>query len=158
MSQHEARRPEPMFLVDIEGAPKIVLGGREWAVPQLAIKQSRHVVPALMEILPLVTQLAGAVMPGADGRPQVIDQAVLFRAMGTISEQTYEAASRAIFWALKRAHPGLAQAEFDDMPITMPELFAALPVVMRQTGFIKSKPAGDAALGEEEAVGTSIGI
>ncbi|HLY04272.1 MAG TPA: hypothetical protein VKR31_00845 [Rhizomicrobium sp.] len=43
----------------------------------------------------------------------------------------------AVFFALTRAHPDLARSEFEEWPIPVYELTAALPVITKQTGWLK---------------------
>ena len=63
----------------------------------------------------------------------------------------------AVFWALKKATPNMSQAEFDEFPVTLPEMLNALPVIMRQVGFLKAKPEGEQNPGEAPAVDQSTG-
>ena len=47
-----------------------------------------------------------------------------------------------VLWhGLRRAHPGLTRDEFFDLPITVAELVAALPVVIEQAGGRKVDPS-----------------
>jgi hypothetical protein len=57
-----------------------------------------------------------------------------------------------VLWhGLRRAHPALTRDEFFDLPITIGELVAALPVVIEQAGGRKV----DAAAGESQAASAS---
>jgi hypothetical protein len=57
-----------------------------------------------------------------------------------------------VLWhGLRRAHPQLTREEFFDLPITIAELVAALPVVIEQAGGRKA----DAAAGETVAASAS---
>ena len=54
-----------------------------------------------------------------------------------------------VLWhGLRRAHPRLTRDEFFDLPITIAELVAALPVVIEQAGGRKVDTAGEIAGGE----------
>lgn len=148
----DAKAPALMFPVDLDGAPKVTLAGREWSIPPLAILQASKVVPALMELLPLIGSIQAAIDVDADGAVTTKDAAAMMRAMASINEQTYATIAKAVFWSLKRGYPQLGQPEFDNMPVTLPELLNSLSVIMRQTGFIKPKAAGEAPAGEAQAV------
>jgi len=57
-----------------------------------------------------------------------------------------------VLWqGLRRVHPKLTHDEFFDMPITVAELVAALPVVIEQAGGRKT----DGAAGEAQATSAS---
>lgn len=119
-----------MSEVSLEGAPKITLAGKEWAIPALAIKQARIVVPALLSIMPTISKIIGSI--GAD-------PASMFQAIGEMSEADYDAMLRAVFHSLKRGYPTLTLAEFDEMEINTREIFEALPTIIQQTGFLEKK-------------------
>lgn len=125
-------RPAPMFPVDLDSAPKITLAGRQWAIPQLAIEQARHVVPALMSILPKMGRLVGAV--------ESKDEQQILLSASVIDEPTFDALANATYWSLKRGYPQLGRGEFDQMPISLIELIGTLPVLLKQVGFIVAKP------------------
>ena len=148
----EPKAPAQMFPIDLDGAPKILLAGKEWAIPALAPKQARHVVPSMMKIIPLVGKVQAAVTIEPGGEIKA-DQKLMMSAMASIDEDAFEAVSTCIFWSLKRGYPQLGQGEFDEMPISLPEMLNALPVIMQQIGFIKPKAAGEKPAGEAPAVG-----
>ena len=58
--------------------------------------------------------------------------------------------AEAIFTAMTRGTPGLARNEFDNLPVSIEELFAALPIVAQQTGLLKKAgaPAGEVQAAE----------
>lgn len=144
----EAVRPEPMFPVDIESAPKITLAGRQWPVPEMAIAQAKYALPAMMSVMPALSPLMGAIDDGPDAK---VDPTRLLGAMQGLTTEVYEAIATAVFWAVKRGTPGIGRGEFDEMPISLHELMAALPVVMKQVGFLKPAAPGDAPAGEAPA-------
>lgn len=147
-----------MYPVDVEGAPKIMLGGKPWPIPELAIGQAMHVVPALTAIMPVLGTMLSAVSFDAAGKP-VVDEKKMMTMMGMIDEPTFAAMADAVYWSLKRATPGLGRGEFDQMPIKVTELFQALPIVLKQVGFIEptKASAGGAQVGEEPAAQESTG-
>jgi len=112
------------------GTPTIVLAGREWAVPRLAPRQNRIVVPALLELIPkIVAARQEAVRTGDAG-----SIAQLARYLDTAS---YDRLATIVFTALTRAAPDLGRAEFDDMPIDTLELVASVRIIAGQAGLLK---------------------
>jgi hypothetical protein len=61
-------------------------------------------------------------------------------ALGRRPEAQYDTLLDIVFAALTRAHPALTREEFDDWPIAAWELLDALPVIAKQTGFLRSAP------------------
>ena len=62
----------------------------------------------------------------------------------TMSGERLAPLAEVLWHGLRRAHPQLTREEFFDLPITIAELVAALPVVIEQAGGRKV----DAAAGE----------
>ena len=114
---------QPDHKLDYAGAPLVVFAGREWFIPRLALRQSRIVVPGLLRLLPVLETLQEN--PAA------------------LAEAQFEELIAVVHAALTRAYPELGREAFLDLEITVAELAAAVPVIMRQTGFFK--PAGAAA-------------
>jgi hypothetical protein len=106
--------------------PTITLAGKQWPVPQLAPRQNRIVVPALLEIVPKIVEArAQAGNTGLGEVAYYLDTAI------------YDRLTDVVYFALTRAHPQLSRAEFDDMPIDTTELFAALSVIASQAGLLR---------------------
>lgn len=142
--------PQQMFPVDVEDAPRVTLAGKEWPIPQLAIGQAKKVVPAIMSIGPALLRVAEAAERN--------DQAAMVQAMASFDEAAFEKLADIVFNALRRAHPNMGRGEFENMPITVTELFMAIPVVFKQVGFLKVAKAGDTAAGEAQAGVQSTGM
>jgi hypothetical protein len=108
----------------------IRLAGREWPVPVLAPRQNRIVVPALLDLVPKILRARDeSEKAGEKG-----GFAALARYLDT---PTYDQLAEIVFAALTRAHPGLARAEFDDMPIDTLELIASVTMIARQAGLVR---------------------
>lgn len=108
--------------VELEKGTKTVqLAGKNWPIPQLAPRQNRVVVPALMKVLPDLMAIKNGDISQFDTE--------LYSLLLDIS-----------FHALTRAHKELTRNEFEDMPITTEELILASEVVADATGVIKKKP------------------
>lgn len=132
-------------------APKITLGGSEFAIPRLALKQNRVVVAGLKKLLPLLAELektaeaakqavASGAGPGAAGMA-MLDAF-------PIDEVSFDTLCDVVYAATTRARPEFSRAEFDDLPVGVDELMMALPVIMGQTfAFARrgdAQPAGEA--------------
>jgi hypothetical protein len=59
--------------------------------------------------------------------------------LGTNPEENYEILLEIAFVALTRAHPGILREAFEEWPIPCYELRDALPVIAKQTGFLKQR-------------------
>ena len=121
--------PDPK--IDCAGAPVVVLAGREWFVPVLAMRQVRVVVPGLMRLMPVLQDL----------------QSGEASAMARLSEDNFDNIVAVVHAALTRAYPELTHEAFLDLPISTPELVAALGVVTRRPASSsraprRSKPRG----------------
>jgi len=109
--------------LNIDQSPMVLLGGRDWPVPELAVRQ-------IMRLVPLMGRLykAGAASAG------ILDE----EEIGWLYEIAYV--------ALTRAHPDLSRQAFDEMPIRLHEIMSSLPVIARQAG-LEFKEGG--AAGED---------
>ena len=72
--------------------------------------------------------------------------------MDNLSGERLAPLAEVLWHGLRRAHPRLTRDEFFDLPITIAELVAALPVVIEQAGGKRV----DAAAGEMAAASASI--
>ena len=98
----------------------VQLGGRSWVMADLAPRQFRKVIPAILALGDL-------------------------RAPGDLDEGKIDRLLDALYWALTRNYPDLAREEFLDLPIKLSELIAALPVLGLAAGLERSgAPAGEA--------------
>jgi hypothetical protein len=109
--------------------PAIVLAGREWAVPRLAPKQNRIVVPALLELIPRILRARAQ----ADAAGEADQSSQLARYLDTAF---YDRLGDVVFTALTRAEPGLTRAAFDDMPVDTLEMLVAVRVIALQAGLL----------------------
>ena len=109
--------------VDLAAARTVRLGGHEFSIAPLSLRQ----------ILAIADQVPKLAAINADN----------------ISAERLLPAAEVVWNGLRRAHPMLTREEFFDLPITIAEVFAALPVVIEQAGGRKV----DAAAGELSATG-----
>ncbi|HUZ75812.1 MAG TPA: hypothetical protein VMU87_22725 [Stellaceae bacterium] len=113
-----------------EGRP-VTLGGRNWVMADLAPRQFRKVIPAILSL--------GGVRASAD-----LDEAKIDRLLD------------ALYFALTRNYPDLAREEFLDLPIRLPELFAALPVLCLAAGLERREGEPGEAQGAAENSSASL--
>jgi hypothetical protein len=106
--------------LDLAGARGVRLGGREWLVAPLSLRQ----ILAIADFVPKLSAI------GAD----------------TLSGERLAPLAEVLWHGLRRAHPRLTRDEFFDLPITIAELVAALPVVIEQAG---GKPISDGRTANE---------
>jgi hypothetical protein len=124
--------------VELEAAPKITLGKHTYAIPMLAPRQNRLVVPKLLAMMKQMT--------GDDGKtPSAL-------ALDTAS---YDELLDLTWVAITRAQPTLTKEEFLDRPVTLMELIVAMDVISQQCGVLK-RQVGAPPVGEAQAGQTSI--
>lgn len=116
---------EPDENLDLSAARSIRLAGREFHVAPLSLRQ-------ILAIADYVPKLSGI---GPDN----------------LSGERLTPLAEVLWHGLRRAHPRLTRDAFFDLPITIAELVAALPVVIEQAGGRRV----DAAAGELPAVSAS---
>lgn len=127
--------------VEIAAAPKVTLGGKEWPIPKLAPRQQRLIVPALLAIMPTLGMIIAAV---ESKDPMAIAQM-------QVNDDVYDKIVDVVYAALTRADPELKKEDFLDIAIDARDMFAALPVVMAQTGMMERAKPGDKPAGETQA-------
>lgn len=121
--------PNKELLADPEVA-RITLGGVQWPVPKLAIKQLKIIMPLLLPFMSAERSLNALMFTAKD-----IDD------LATIAHA-----------ALSRGH-AITREEVEDLAASPYDLLGMLLVVAQQTGMMKPAPAGGSPPGE--ATGTS---
>jgi hypothetical protein len=123
--------------IDLSGARDVRLGGRGWKVAPLSLRQ----ILAIADYVPKLSAI------GVD----------------TLSGERLAPLAEVLWHGLRRAYPKLTRDEFYDLPITIGELVAALPVVIEQAGGRRvaggegaAAADGAAAAGETPAASASI--
>ena len=127
--------PEPNVRFLDKVTPTLNWNGKQYPVPLLAPKQQRHVIPALMRSRNAILKLAQRT-----GEP--------------LTEAEYDDLLSCVYWGLKRAHPDLVFASFEDVPVELVELGPMIEVIAKQTGMFKkaSEVGNSAAVGEAQTV------
>ena len=87
----------------------ITLAGRSWVLADLAPRQFRKVIPAVIAL-------------SAVKGPHDLDEAGIDRLLD------------ALYYALTRNYPDLTREEFLDLPMKLAELVAALPALAKAAG------------------------
>jgi hypothetical protein len=116
---------EPAENLDLSAARAVRLAGCDLYVAPLSLRQ----ILAIAEYVPKLSAI------GADN----------------LSGERLAPLAEVLWHGLRRAHPKLTRDEFFDLPITIAELVAALPVVIEQAGGKRV----DAAAGEILAASAS---
>jgi hypothetical protein len=113
---------KPNSKVDCARAPVVALGGQEFFVPPLALRQARIAVPGLLKLMPRLNAIQarigagdplGATLLEADDVELMID---------------------VVHAGLSRAHPDFTRENLLDLEAGFADLIAALAVIARQTG------------------------
>lgn len=125
-------RPDPK--IDCARAPVIVLGGREFFAPPLALRQARVVVPGLLQLMPRLNAIQQRIGAGDPLGVALLDRGDL------------ELMIDVVHCGLTRAYPELSRDELLDLEADFTELTAALAVIAKQTGLFApadASPAGE---------------
>lgn len=123
--------PDPK--IDCARAAVVALGGREFFVPVLALRQARIVVPGLLKLMPRLNAIQGRI---AAGDPL---------AAAALERDDVDLMIEVVHCGLTRAYPGFSRDELLDLEAGFSELAAALAVIARQTGLFSAveAPGGD---------------
>jgi hypothetical protein len=125
-------------MVDTDGAPNITVGGKDWPVPILAAKQNKIIDPLILSLIPLFAEW----------------QTNKAAALAKLGSKEYDALQEISFQAIRRAHPEFTREQFLDLPVTLPELISAFPIVARQTGVFERTAPGEAPGAQNPQTGT----
>lgn len=117
---------QPKAGIDCASAGIVTLAGVEWFVPLLAMRQNRVVVPRMLKVLPLI-----------DAARDLDSDAYI----DVFNEETLDMFTHIVHAALTRAYD-LTLDAFLDLPITPREMMAAMPVIVKATGFFRENPEG----------------
>jgi len=101
------------------GASVIRLGGVEYIVPAMALRQTRVAVPNLMTLMPALNRIQAGFARGE---------------MPSITTEHFDLIVATVHAALTRAYPDATIDEVLDLGASFSELVAALAIVARQTG------------------------
>lgn len=135
--------------VDLSEAIKISLGGRDWFVAPLMLRQTRKIWPYFPTALKALGRLEVVFAQWQIGRnpddvrPQEIADGDLLERLD-LSEAESEAIVRVIHGALSRVYRGLTFDDLEEMPISVMSLLPALRVVIAQSQATETKKAGEA--------------
>jgi len=94
--------------IDLAAARSVRLAGRDFHVAPLSLRQ----ILAIADYVPKLSSIG----------------------VENLSGERLSPLAEVLWHGLRRAHPGLTRDEFFDLPITIAELVAALPVVIEQAG------------------------
>ena len=108
--------------VDCSKAPVVALGGREFFIPVLALRQARVAVPGLLKLLPRLNAIQARI---GDGDP--LGAALL-------ESDDVDLMIDVVHAGLSRAYPGFSRDDLLDLEAGFAELVAALAAIARQTG------------------------
>lgn len=95
----------------------VTLAGRTWVMADLAPRQFRKVMPAVIGLASV-------------------------RSAGELDEGAIDRLLDAFYWALTRNYPDLTRDEFLDLPIKLTELVRALPALAKAAGIERREGTG----------------
>lgn len=115
--------------------PTVTLGGKEWLIPPLAIRQQREVWAPIVKLNGLINEVK-------DGK-------VAEAFYGLTNDEWNALILKPVYVALTKANPELNEDEFLDMVVSGTDLIGAWFVVREQSRIFLSR--GDSDLGEAKA-------
>lgn len=124
--------PDPK--VDCARAAVIELGGLEFFIPQLALRQARIVVPGLLKLMPRLNAIQARIAAGDPLGATLLEQ------------DDIELMIDVVHSGLTRAYPEFSREDVLDLQAAFADLIAALAVIARQTGLFS--PMENPPLGE----------
>lgn len=117
----------------------VKIGGTEFKISTLVLKQNRVVDRLLANNIAFFSGL------NKDNFGQ---------RMLEITEKQVDDFTEIVYVGLTREQPALTRAQFEDLPVSLPEIIAAVPIVMEMSGLFKKSDnlAREAIPGEAKAV------
>src|SRR6266581_519545 len=113
-------KPDPK--IDCARASVVALGGQEFFVPMLALRQARLVVPALLKLMPRLNAIQARLAAGDPMGAALLDH------------DDVEMMIDVVHCGLTRAYPDFLRDDLLDLEAGFTELVAALAVIAKQTG------------------------
>lgn len=117
--------------------PVVKLGGKEFKIPPLVLKQNKRIDRLLANNIAFFDKLT---VEEFGKRLLVLDQ------------KSADDFVEIVYVALTRDQPNLTREAFEALPISLTEVIGAIPIIMQQSGLFKKAPLQGAPLpGEAEA-------
>ena len=141
--------------VRLDDARKITLGGEEYWIPRLMLRQTIVIGPLMPPALKFINRRADAARPFVEknhkrGKPVAVDTSALSEAEReelinalALSEDETNIALKIVHAALGRAYPSVTMDDLYDRPINPGELIQALPTIFTQAGTAEKAKGGD---------------
>jgi hypothetical protein len=120
--------------IDCAQAPVAALGGREFFIPALSLRQARIVVPSLMKLLPRLNAIQARI--GA-GDPL---------AAASLEQDDFDLMIDVVHAGISRAYPDFTRDDLLDLEAGFSDLAGGLAIIARQTGLFT--PSETATPGE----------
>ncbi|MBB4200690.1 hypothetical protein CCR94_01100 [Rhodoblastus sphagnicola] len=108
--------------IDCAHAPVVALGGREFFVPALSLRQARIVVPGLLKLLPRLNAIQTRIGAGDPLGAALLDKDDLDLMIDVVHA------------GLTRAYPDFSRDDLLDLEAGFADLAGALAVIAKQTG------------------------
>lgn len=124
--------PDPK--INCAGSPVVALGGQEFFVPLLALRQARIVVPGLLKLMPRLNAIQARISAGDPLGAALLDQCDVDLMLDVVH------------CGLTRAYPELTRDDVLDLEAGFTALVAALAVIAGQTGLFaptEAQPPGE---------------
>ncbi len=118
---------KPDLKVDCARAAIVELGGQEFFVPVLALRQARIAVPGLLKLMPRLNAIQARIGAGDPLGAALLDQ------------DDVELMIDVVHAGLSRAYPDFSREDLLDLEAGFAHLIAALATIARQTGLFSRR-------------------
>jgi hypothetical protein len=108
--------------IDCAKAPVAALGGQEFFIPLLSLRQARVVVPGLLKLLPRLNAIQARIGAGDS------------LAAAQMEQDDFDLMIDVVHAGLSRAHPDFTRDDLLDLEAGFVDLAGALAIIARQTG------------------------
>ena len=132
--------------IDPDETDPLILGGVEFRIAPLAIRQNRKIGPMLADVIDIEGRRIGAmagVQVNADGLPDLPREALAEKQrMISLSEAEWNMLTEFVRIGLSRCHPGVTFDDLLDLPVDAEGLLAAVDAVAGATRLTRRMKPG----------------
>jgi len=140
--------------VDISDAKTVQLGGQDYLVPVLMLRQTSKIGPVLPKLLEIVNRRAAAfqeeaarvkaqVEAGGEAQTPNSAEQIEFLRKVTLTEDETALMMRAIAVGLSRAYPSATADALYDLPIDTGQIINAVSIILQQTRATRPATPGE---------------
>lgn len=131
----------------MQDVPKIILAGQSYPVPKMAVKQLRVLLPKALKLMSSLGPMMQAAM-GLKNESIPVEERVKFLGELSLTEENFDLLLDIVQIGVSRGTKDFTRESMEELVIELPELMAALPVILAQTGMAPAPGGGGTPVGE----------